>query len=826
MLAFQVKERGDTSLILKQLDKLTIEQKQIFVYTEAQALQDERRSQERALSWLSTFDYQKKHAVASTTRLEGTALWIFEEPQFKKWHTGSSNTLFCVAGPWHGKTIIASSIIDKLHEEQKYDDSIAVAYIYLDYKERVDQNLPSILALLLKQIIRACPRSLAKLQRLFREKADADIRFPEITDITSLLDDTANEYRKLYIIIDAFDESESTRAQENLAEHLVLLQDLDCQTKILITSRTRPSMAGDFYRSDAMELQVYCDDIRSYLEYRMRSERKLRRQVENDADLRAHIIKVIIKKCDGMFLLARLHMDTLSGARTRADLEDDLTSLPSGKDGLSQTYFEAIERIRSQDKRDANLAERILAWLCYCARPLTVDELRYALTVNFDKNEKDLNEDRLLPGEDILSLCGGLVLIDTNTSELRLVHHTTQEYFSAERHKLFPTAQKEIALSCIKFLQYQRFSHRCSNRDQIHRFIKSNSFLKYAVDNLGRHSREAGGAGTDEIVKLFSSFSHLNCLNQVKHLVSHDNPRVLLFPALTTAVLYELPDVVRKLAAQCDILNNRGWVNQPAVIEAVYHGYQEILDILLAAKPDLRVRDRHANTALHASAVRGRIPMMRTLIEQCKENLNVQNANGNTPLHDAVGWNHPEAIPVLLNAGADLCISNYEGGGMSPLSLAASRGRATMAQTLLEAHIAQGKSRFQDKGGMTPLHIAAVFGLEACAEGIVKQCPDVIDKTNRLGKTALHDAVERNLAGVVGVLIRHGADVNLRDNDGRTALSWATQRNNVEVARMVLETGNCDLSSRTTKGATALQLAKEKNHVDLVKLLTRYGASD
>ena len=74
----------------------------------------------------------------------------------------------------------------------------------------------------------------------------------------------------------------------------------------------------------------------------MGSERKLRRQVDKDADLRTKIVKVTVEKCDGMFLLARLHMDTLSGARTRADLEDDLKYLPSGKDGLKQTYYESL----------------------------------------------------------------------------------------------------------------------------------------------------------------------------------------------------------------------------------------------------------------------------------------------------------------------------------------------------------------------------------------------------------------------------------------------------------------------------------------------------
>jgi ankyrin repeat protein len=785
MLAFHIQERNDTTIIHQ--DK---GQQRISAFAEAQKLQNESEKEELDLEWLSTYDYQKKHAVTSTLRLRDTALWILNNTHFENWHIGSTNTLFCTAGPGHGKTIIASSIIDYLREERENDPTIALAYVYLDYKERADLDLQPILALLLRQIIRKVPTSLAKLHQLHLKKAKEDIKNLELREIASLLKDTAKEYRKLYIVIDAFDESGSTKAQENLTEHLVSLQELDCQIKILITSRTRPSTAADFHNSHILELQVYEADMRSYLEYRMDFERKLHRQVDKDANLRNKIVNVVVERCDGIFLLARLHMDSLSGIRTRADLEDDLANLPSGKDGLSQTYFEAMERIRSQDKRDVVLAERILAWLCFCARPLKVNELRYILTVNVEKTEEDLNENRLLPEEDILSLCGGLVLIDPNTSELRLVHHTTQEYFNAERHKLFPTAQKEIALSCIKFLHYKRFSRKCFNMEELEHFVQENPFLNYAAESLGHHCLAAGDMIMDDVISLFSSLPHLNCLNQVKHSVFHDDPRMLLLPSLTTAVKYKLTEVVRKMVAQGVNINLRGWSVSPAIIESMYFGEQKIIDILLAAKPDLRIRDRHANTVLHAAAVHGRISMLDTLLELCPENLNVQNANGNTPLHDAIGWNNPKAIPILLKAGADLCISNFEGDGFSPLFLASRRNRTEMVRTLLNAHTMQDKIRFQDKAGMTPLHIAAVYGWAVYVEDMLTRCPDVIDVTNRGGKTALHDAVERKHIDVVRVLIEYGADIDLKDNEGKTALTWAAEKGVPEVTRMLLEARN------------------------------------
>jgi ankyrin repeat protein len=39
------------------------------------------------------------------------------------------------------------------------------------------------------------------------------------------------------------------------------------------------------------------------------------------------------------------------------------------------------------------------------------------------------------------------------------------------------------------------------------------------------------------------------------------------------------------------------------------------------------------------------------------------------------------------------------------------------------------------------------------------------------------------------LLLKHGADVNLRSSDGRTGLMWAAFRNNCTVAELLLENG-------------------------------------
>lgn len=62
-----------------------------------------------------------------------------------------------------------------------------------------------------------------------------------------------------------------------------------------------------------------------------------------------------------------------------------------------------MQRIRSQDKEDVDLAEGVLSWISYTLRPLTVAEIRHALAVNI--RDADIDEGAL-PDEDLLvSVC-------------------------------------------------------------------------------------------------------------------------------------------------------------------------------------------------------------------------------------------------------------------------------------------------------------------------------------------------------------------------------------------------------------------------------------
>jgi ankyrin repeat protein len=76
-------------------------------------------------------------------------------------------------------------------------------------------------------------------------------------------------------------------------------------------------------------------------------------------------------------------------------------------------------------------------------------------------------------------------------------------------------------------------------------------------------------------------------------------------------------------------------------------------------------------------------------------------------------------------------------------------------------------------GGMRPLHIAARNGYLEIVELLLEHGanPNVQDND---GRTPLHYAVENCHVGVARVLLDHGADPTIRDNNGMTPLDYGS----------------------------------------------------
>lgn len=120
---------------------------------------------------------------------------------------------------------------------------------------------------------------------------------------------------------------------------------------------------------------------------------------------------------------------------------------------------------------------------------------------------------------------------------------------------------------------------------------------------------------------------------------------------------------------------------------------------------------------------------------------------------------------------------------------------------------------------MRPLH--STFPAVLLATVVLLPIPSAAQSGSPLPQVA--DAAERQDAALVASLVAKGADVNLAQPDGATALHWAVHHDLGPTVDLLLRRG-AKADAANDHGVTALALACEAGNVALVERLLRAGA--
>ena len=94
---------------------------------------------------------------------------------------------------------------------------------------------------------------------------------------------------------------------------------------------------------------------------------------------------------------------------------------------LDTTFKGVADRIKRQPKSHAELGMRTLIWISHARRTLLVKELCQALAANLENT--CLDQDNSPLPKHMVDFGLGLVTIDEESSTIRLVHFSVQEYF-------------------------------------------------------------------------------------------------------------------------------------------------------------------------------------------------------------------------------------------------------------------------------------------------------------------------------------------------------------------------------------------------------------
>ena len=108
-------------------------------------------------------------------------------------------------------------------------------------------------------------------------------------------------------------------------------------------------------------------------------------------------------------------------------------------------------------------------------------------------------------------------------------------------------------------------------------------------------------------------------------------------------------------------------------------------------------------------------------------------------------------------------------------------------------------------------------------ESELKNNSSLINTPNSSNYTPLVIAVYSGQLGVVQSLLKHGAKIEIKSNQG-TALHGAAYKGHLEICKLLLK-NNAKVNTTDETGITPLMYATLLNHVELAKFLYKNGAN-
>ncbi len=269
-----------------------------------------------------------------------------------------------------------------------------------------------------------------------------------------------------------------------------------------------------------------------------------------------------------------------------------------------------------------------------------------------------------------------------------------------------------------------------------------------------------------------------------------------------------------------------------ALIHAINDGRSaKSATALIKAGADVNAVDADNYTALMHAVQYGVLHgELRNLIEPLIDagaDVNAVNNEGYTALEMAVSLNDPYAVTRLLGRGLSLGVKTDGVNTTKAIIMAARDNYAEVLRTIIDDSTADVNAVLHDDSivdtpsGSPALVVAAANDSKDAVWDLLYAKADP-NKTDASGRTALMLSTSTD---VMGLLIKHGADVDATDNRGQTALIRSIiDRQDTKLAQFLLiHRANPNVAD-TVNGKTALMYAAELGKEKTVKYLLAAGA--
>ena len=260
-----------------------------------------------------------------------------------------------------------------------------------------------------------------------------------------------------------------------------------------------------------------------------------------------------------------------------------------------------------------------------------------------------------------------------------------------------------------------------------------------------------------------------------------------------------------------DMTNSMGWT---VLHFSAQSGSHDLIDFFVKKGVNVLLETRAGNNSLHIAASNGHLSLWETLITKYKLDVKMTDNDGWTALSFAAENGSYELIEFFVEK--KIGIYQKTNDGKNCLHIAASKGHFNLCKTLIE------KINFNvdmvDNKKWTALHYAAQKGSYELMNYFIAKGTDVLLKTKD-GLNCLHIAASNGHLNLCKTLINEiNFDVNIADDEGRTALYCPAQSGNDELFGFIADKGT-NIFLKTKGGQNCLHIAAGRGHFNLCKTL-------
>ncbi|KAF4447823.1 hypothetical protein F53441_8689 [Fusarium austroafricanum] len=745
------------------LDDVVIGRLAIADYNESNILPHDDVTLTRLQAWIKPTEYVgdgsefNKHV---SSHLKGTSRWLFDSPIFKQWHGGHDNGILWIQGvPGTGKSVLAAKLIDHLSSEQ-----CPVLYFFFRHTIQSNHRPEAALRDWISQILPFSPPLQLMLKNLTSEAVNIDSMDNLSTaKLWHLFRLALRHIPKAYCIVDALDEMD----HDAIEQFLQLLDQLGNihpdRVKLVVTSRPIATIEKMVRNVRMLDIRLGKEkvnpDISKYLQYRLHHSIM-------PSESHKTIISELLNKADGLFLYAKLAIDTISRLEVQSE-EDIMQALAKMPVDLSVMYSDILREHMERTNLSEGLYILILQLVTHATRPLRLLEIADCIKVTRPHFGGDTGIIKTL----IRTSCGPLLEVLPDET-VRVVHHSFTEYlFEVTRlshDQDIPVFEAGpihnlVALLCLSYLQagcldsVEVPEHIFGYMSAVVQQKDPAPFMTYAANNWHLHIKKAVAWGfpqNEANEKLFS---------------------LLMTPEYTTRLAFLGGKTYWKGVSR----------GQNMTIEAEALHFAIHLDLTSFAESLLN-RDsgdaaKYAGTEdndppLHQAVVKGNLEIVRFLIKHGAKPSHYD-LEGNTPLHLALRCTFKnkqtrlDIVQHLLEAGADPWRDLGKNHKVDDITLGGREPHPPIAkvfgsfdETIAKLFLPYLKSEETAQKAFSWV-IASSKDLN-----VIRLILDLglIDINSRVqGKTLLFSACRQLDSKTVSVLLQAGADPNLPSDEDR-----------------------------------------------------------